>query len=433
MKNISNSTARLLTLYSQIWLYQLVGLAIFAIGRVTLLFTTGGEGIFTEHIDCLPLFLWNSWRFDIQAITYITLLPLFATFVTAFIKSKTSFDRCRKFTQWYYAVLMSITALLVVAEFFFYQTFNTRYNVVFFDFFDEGPLGLLRTMWEDYPFMGILASILLIGGAVYLYGKLTSRISIKERGWMGTKASIISVILIAGLTFIFMRGSVTTYTLQVEAFIVSPSNEINEAVPNAIYMLKKAYKERKKSFELKSDEKVKLLLPVVYVSCFVQTLITSLVNITSQSFLFLIFLELITILLCFVCDYTKEKKVSLKGSATIFSVLVILSVSFGISVIPLTVILARLWGVNKKPLFDFSVNILFVSTLFNTIAFLIKAIIFGFSFVWYSYILCLLFGFVGAFFGTEALKKSIYKKNFSKFGYFHTVFIFMVFYILISA
>lgn len=186
-------------------------------------------------------------------------------------------------------------------------------------------------------------------------------------------------------------------------------------------------------YELKSDEKVNLLLPVVYVSCFVQTLITSLVNITSQSFLFLIFLELITILLCFVCDYTKEKKVSLKGSATIFSVLVILSVSFGISVIPLTVILARLWGVNKKPLFDFSVNILFVSTLFNTIAFLIKAIIFGFSFVWYSYILCLLFGFVGAFFGTEALKKSIYKKNFSKFGYFHTVFIFIMFYILISA
>ena len=54
MKNINNSTARLLTLYSQIWLYQLVGLAIFAIGRITLLFTTGGEGIFTEHIDCLP-------------------------------------------------------------------------------------------------------------------------------------------------------------------------------------------------------------------------------------------------------------------------------------------------------------------------------------------------------------------------------------------
>ena len=176
MKNINNSTARLLTLYSQIWLYQLVGLAIFAIGRVTLLFTTGGEGIFTEHIDCLPLFLWNSWRFDIQAITYITLLPLLATFVTAFIKSKTSFDWCRKFTQWYYTVLLSITALLVVAEFFFYQNFNTRYNVVFFDFFDEGPLGLLRTMWEDYPFMGILASILLIGGIVYLYGKLTSRI-----------------------------------------------------------------------------------------------------------------------------------------------------------------------------------------------------------------------------------------------------------------
>ena len=147
MKYRNNSTARLLTLYSQIWLYQLIGIAIFAIGRVTLLFTTGGEGFFTEHIDCLPLFLWNSWRFDIQAITYITLLPLLATFVTAFIKSKTSFDWCRKFTQWYYTVLLSITALLVVAEFFFYQNFNTRYNVVFFDFFDEHALDCLTHYW----------------------------------------------------------------------------------------------------------------------------------------------------------------------------------------------------------------------------------------------------------------------------------------------
>jgi hypothetical protein len=47
-----------------------------------------------------------------------------------------------------------------------------------------------------------------------------------------------------------MRGSVTRYTLQVEAFMVSTDDNINQAVPNAIYLLKKAYKERKNSFML---------------------------------------------------------------------------------------------------------------------------------------------------------------------------------------
>ena len=255
-KDNNSSTAKLLTLYAQIWLYQLIGIAIFVIGRMTFLFTHGGDSLFDQHIDCLPLFAWNAWRFDIQSITYITLPPLLVTFVVAFLKSDKSYTRCRKFIRSYYAILLAITALLVVAEFYFYSNFNTRYNVVFFDFFDEGPLGLLRTMWEDYPFMGILAFIVAIGSATFFAGRFIARKSVKQRKWMGTKATILSILLIAALTFVFMRGSVTTYTLQVEAFIVSPDDNVNEAVPNSLYMLKKAYKERSESFKLKSDIKV---------------------------------------------------------------------------------------------------------------------------------------------------------------------------------
>lgn len=254
MKN--NSTARLLTHYAQIWLYQLIGIAIFATGRIAYLFTHGGESILSEHSSSIPLFVWNAWRFDIQSITYITLLPLLAAFVTSFIKREQVFNKCIKYTRYYYSVLWAIIALLVVAEFYFHDNFNSRYNVVFFDFFNEGPLGLLRTMWEDYPFMSILALIVAVGGATCYAGKFISRKRIKERKWMGLKASIICLILISGITFIFMRGSVTKYTLQVEAFIVSPDDNINDAVPNALYMLKKANKERKESFKLKSDDSV---------------------------------------------------------------------------------------------------------------------------------------------------------------------------------
>lgn len=251
-----SSTARLLTLYIQIWLYQFIGISIFIAARIAFVFTHGGEEIFGEHLDCLPLFTWNAWRFDIQSITYVTLLPLIAAFAVTFMKSRKSIGICIKFTRYYYAVLWAIIALISVAEFYFYDNFECRYNVVFFDFFDEGPLGLLRTMWEDYPCMSILAFIVAVGGMVAYAGKYIGRKSVAPRSWMGVKASIVCIVLIAGITFIFMRGSVSTYTLQVEAFIVSPDENINNAVPNALYMLKKAYKERKESFKLMSDEKV---------------------------------------------------------------------------------------------------------------------------------------------------------------------------------
>lgn len=251
-----SSTARLLTLYIQIWLYQFIGISIFIAARIAFVFTHGGEEIFGEHLDCLPLFTWNAWRFDIQSITYVTLLPLLAAFAVTFMKSRKSIGICIKFTRYYYAVLWAIIALISVAEFYFYDNFECRYNVVFFDFFDEGPLGLLRTMWEDYPCMSILAFIVAVGCMVAYAGKHIGRKSVAPRSWMGVKASIVCIVLIAGITFIFMRGSVSTYTLQVEAFIVSPDENINNAVPNALYMLKKAYKERKESFKLMSDEKV---------------------------------------------------------------------------------------------------------------------------------------------------------------------------------
>lgn len=250
----SNSTQRLLTLYAQIWLYQFLGIAIFVIARVVFLSTHCSDGALMANIDSLPLFAWNAWRFDIQSITYITLLPLLAAFVTTFLKSRKSFERCIKFTRYYYSALWAIIALLAVAEFYFYDNFGSRYNVVFFDFFDEGPIGLLRTMWEDYPFVAILTFIIAVGFAVSFCGKYIAGKRVNARKWMGTKATVTAILLIAAVTFVFMRGSVTTYTLQVEAFMVSPDDNINDAVPNSLYMLKKAYKERKESFKLKSDE-----------------------------------------------------------------------------------------------------------------------------------------------------------------------------------
>ena len=244
------------TLYAQMWIYQLIGLCIFAIARVVHLWRHVSLSSLMElHAESVPLFLWNSWRFDIQAVTYISLPIIVGLLIVPYLKQKT-IEKFKSFMLWYYAVMLTILAGIVVAEFFFYRNFNSRYNIVFFDFFDEGPLELLQTMWQDYPFLGILVALLAVATLILVAGRGIRRMS-AGKGWQTKVWHIVATsIAIAGITFVFMRGSVTRYTLQVEAFMVSTSEGVNQAVPNAIYLLKKAYKERNNSFRLYTDEEM---------------------------------------------------------------------------------------------------------------------------------------------------------------------------------
>ena len=250
------TTAKILALYAQIWLYQLIGLLIFGIGRFVFLYqhTTHSERM--ENIDYMPMFLYNSLRFDLQAVTYIATPMILASLVVSFIKSEKVTRRMRKTMQWYFTIMQTIVTLLVIGEFYYYDNFETRYNIVFFDFLDEGPAGLLKTIWDDYPLLSILLGVAGIGVGIFLTGKYISRIRIKNRRWMGKVSTTVATLIIPILSFIFIRGSIGIYPLQVEAFEVSPNENINEAVPNALYLLDKAYTERINSFKLKSDAEV---------------------------------------------------------------------------------------------------------------------------------------------------------------------------------
>ncbi len=168
-KKQSESTAAILSLYAQIWLYQLIGLAIFAVARVAYLFGQTTLDNVSAHSDSVPMLLWNAWRFDTQALTYISLPALLATLIVPWLGTKAVY-KCSCIMRRYYAVMLAALGALVTAEFFFFENFNSRYNVVFFDFFDEGPWGLLLTMWQDYPFLRIVLSIIALGFIIFFIG-----------------------------------------------------------------------------------------------------------------------------------------------------------------------------------------------------------------------------------------------------------------------
>ena len=79
-----------------------------------------------------------------------------------------------------------------------------------------------------------------------LGGRKTSRCQL-------IKLSVIILLYIA-FVVIGMRGSVWRFPLQIEDTFVSNQKLLNDLVPNAIYMLKKACKEKVKAFKIESTD-----------------------------------------------------------------------------------------------------------------------------------------------------------------------------------
>ena len=173
-------TNYLVNLYMQVWLYQFLGIFILAVARFIHFMRFDSLESMFNYLDCLPMYLWNSWRFDIQAITYIALPAIVGAIAVSFC-SEDTVERFKRFMRNYFVVMLTVLTAIVVAEFFFYDNFQTRYNVVFFDFFDEGPWGLLQTMWQDYPFVGILLFVFGVGAFIYYIGRFILKFPKKRR------------------------------------------------------------------------------------------------------------------------------------------------------------------------------------------------------------------------------------------------------------
>lgn len=252
-----NKTQTILNLYLQITAYYIIGLIIFTISRITFLLEHTTLQNLAEHKKNFALLISNAGRFDLQAISYIALPMLVPALIIPFFWKNRTMKKFSGIMRIYFTFMLTLILFLSVAERFYFLNFNSRYNVVFFDFFDEGPLGLLQTMWQDYPSGKILILTIVTGLIINQIGKQIQKIDIKQHKWMQNKAICYSLpILIAGITFVFIRGSVTRYTLQVEHFVVSTDETINQSVPNALYLLKKAYKERKNSYKLTTPQQL---------------------------------------------------------------------------------------------------------------------------------------------------------------------------------
>ena len=153
MNKRTESTAGIISFYIQIAIYQAIGMVIFATSRIAYLLTHSDIETLSAHKDSLPQLVCNAWRFDMQAISYIGVPMVLAALIIPYLQKENRASKFGNFMRHYFTVMLTILLLIVIGETFYYQNFNSRYNVVFFDFFDEGPWGLLQTMWQERRLM----------------------------------------------------------------------------------------------------------------------------------------------------------------------------------------------------------------------------------------------------------------------------------------
>lgn len=207
----------------------------------------------------VPKALFNALRFDAQVAAYVMALPSVVYLVVsvwAFFDSRAGFRRyVVMFLHWWLTVAAVFVTVIEIIDLGFYRNFGTHINVTFFDFFNEGPWGLVIAMVEDYPVAWFALIIAVIGVLAYLAGCHL----IKETA-AGRPSSVVSgtAMMIVYLAFVFlcMRGSADIYPLQIEDTVVSADERVNSMIPNGIYMLKKAWSDKKKAFVMKSEQQL---------------------------------------------------------------------------------------------------------------------------------------------------------------------------------
>ena len=219
--------------------------------------------VISSNLAVLPRLLFNLLRFDVQVICYVLLLPTVLTFIFAVLRKPWTDHVLSRFRLIYFSIVSVLLLIISGIDMGFYANFNSHINLTFFDFFNEGPMSLIQTVWEEYhcvyeaiAFLLITLPVLLLIRKIELSNLSSRRSVLSSYGRKSSRHNSINLSFIILLYIVFLaiglRGSVWRFPLQIEDTFVSNQKTLNDLVPNAVYMLKKAYKEKRNAFKMEN-------------------------------------------------------------------------------------------------------------------------------------------------------------------------------------
>lgn len=155
LKHIMSRIFLQLTVFQiAIWLTMLIVI------RLVFIFIYIPMSVITENLPHLPLALRNIVRFDSQVCAYAAVPLLLLGLPLLVVANKRLCRFFTVFTQWYSMVVVMAITLLGCVDLGFYHNFGSHINSTFFDFFKEGPLSLIESIWNEYPVIRMIAIII---------------------------------------------------------------------------------------------------------------------------------------------------------------------------------------------------------------------------------------------------------------------------------
>ncbi|MCQ2205037.1 MAG: LTA synthase family protein [Bacteroidales bacterium] len=223
------------------------------------------DGTIVANADRIPLMLWNAFRFDMQVAAYASLPMVLVYIVAVWVKGAW----LKRFAWIYTTVIATALIVLGFSDIVFYNNFGCHFNNVTFDFFDEDPTALARGVWNETPIVTMVFATLIFACLIYYcLGKLYRGVSCGKtevkseeeqeeksgRSGLGKGVKWTVIVVATIILVLSIRGSISTFPLRAEDIYVSSSVKMNDCVPNAAFMMKKAWSEKSKQFKVETQD-----------------------------------------------------------------------------------------------------------------------------------------------------------------------------------
>lgn len=227
-----------------VYAFLLVAFTIFRL--IIFLFFNSDPEIYKQTDDIIKAFF-TGFRFDTMVICYGLLPAVAFSFFGIFTGARGDkyFAKLKKIFHVYYTVVILLMLIISVIDIYFYNFFMTRISVLIFGFVEDDTVAVLKAIWADYPVIWITIGLIVTGFLVY---KLVGAIQkIKMERFNLSLPAYIVLLPIVGFFFVLgARGSFDFYPLRINETYISPYGFINSIVPNGVFSLKTAFRDRQK-------------------------------------------------------------------------------------------------------------------------------------------------------------------------------------------
>jgi phosphoglycerol transferase MdoB-like AlkP superfamily enzyme len=221
-------------------------LILFAIFRFIILFFFNADPVIYSQTGDLIKAFFTGFRFDTMVVCY-GLLPVMAFNLIGIFTCRRGdayFAMLRKVYRVYYTILLLAMLLISVVDLYFYNFFMTRISVLIFGFVEDDTAAVIKAIWTDYPVVWIGVGLIVAGWLVYRLTGAIQRVKM-ERLHLPASVHILSLPVLGFFFLLGIRGSFAFYPLRINDAIISQYGFINTMVPNGVYALKTAFKDRK--------------------------------------------------------------------------------------------------------------------------------------------------------------------------------------------